>query len=128
MKRKCALMEINQKDFFLMEKRSSLVPGAALKSNRLSFPVCPRQVLIQENIHVSEVSKSQILIFKKQILGTSLSCPVDKTLPSNVGVPSLIGDLRSHMPLGKTKQNKTKPTHENINQKQYCTNSIKTLK
>lgn len=80
MKRKCALMEINHRKvffFFFFYGKKKLSCSRCVHSNPLSLPVykwvCLGQVLIQENIHVSEVSKSQIPIFKKQILGTSLA-------------------------------------------------------
>ena len=48
--------------------------------------------------------------------------PVVKTLPSSTeGAGSvLVGELRSYMPHGQKKQN--------TKQKQYCTNSINTIK
>ena len=74
--------------------------------------------------------KNQILVKQHEILLILLPSvwldfpggPVVKTSPSNEGgaVPSLVGKLRSHMPLGQ------KPKTQN--RSNIVTNSIKTLK
>ena len=72
----CTYGNQSQKGFFIYGKKKFSC-SRCMHSNPLSFPVykwvCLGQVLIQENIHVSEVSKSQTPVFKKQILRTSLA-------------------------------------------------------